>query len=589
MVDETGRFGLRQNLAFGAQGIFGAAIGLVLAVYMGKFYLDVVLLPAGLYAVAIAAGRALDAITDPLMGHMSDHTRSRFGRRKPWILVGVLGYSAVVYLMLTPDPGLSTGGVMTWFLICYVSSFLFATMMMVPRAALAAELTFDAKERMSLFGALAVFIAVGLLLSAFMPTLLQNSGVADPRAQMAIQAGLYTVGFVLLHAILLRVVPERPEFQTQGGTPFVPGVRRAMRNRPFVITFISHVVTAIPVAIPATIMPFFVQYVLRAEAKWTGILILVYLLSGFVALPLWIFLARRFGKLPVWFINGVIAVTGGVMVAFVGEGETSKLLVIESYVGLQSQVWIFLGGAMHADVIDYDELHTGKRREAQYTALWSIIPKFAMIPGAAIPLAILGGMGYVPNEAQQTPAVVDTLRVLISVVPAGFNAIGLALMWWYPLNERVHAAVRHAVAQHARGESATDPITGHSLPPLAAREVDEDTGWFLDHFSVRELRSYVEHGRSPFLSALIKTLVSLAVVVVCVFVAVGAVDRLDVDPGPMPSLLIVLAGLSLALCAFHALRLVPARKLEGGAVSKEVVVLHLAALDGEPEQTAAPA
>ncbi|MDD9938819.1 MAG: MFS transporter [Myxococcales bacterium] len=568
------RLHLSQHLAFALPGLFGAAMGMLVAVYMGKFYVDVVLLPAGLYAVGLAAGRALDAITDPMMGWISDHTRSRWGRRKPWILLGVLGNAVVFYLMLTPGAELSTAGAMTWFLSCYLCSFIFQTMSNVPRQALGAELTMDTQERVKLYGMLTFFAGIGLMVATPMPQVLERAGMTDQREQMGIQAGVYVIGYILVNLWLLYKLRERRDFMGRGESPFAPGVRRAMRNRPFLIMFISHIITAIPVAIPASLMPFFVQYVLKADDDWTPILIGTYLLSGMLALPLWMRLAARWGKLKVWLLNGFIGVTGGLMMFMAGEGDTTYVWFVECYVGMQAMVWNVLGGAMHADVIDYDELQTGKRREAQFSSLWSIIPKFSMIPGAAIPLAILGGSGYVPNEPNQSAQVIMTLSVLFALVPAGFNAIGISIMWWYPLSEENHGLIRDGIAKHAAGEAALDPITGEMLPPPGQREVDEDTGWFLDNFSRRELGAYLKRKTQPVTSVLVAMLASAGLCALGVVLAVQTVPGFDRDPGPIPSLCIVLAGLSLAATLFHALRMRPALRMREAAPETAVIERH---------------
>jgi len=580
------RLTLSTRLAFSMQGFVGAAMGVLVAVYMGKFYVDVVLLPAGLFAIAIAAGRALDAITDPMMGYISDHTRSRWGRRKPWILLGILGNAVAFYLMLTPSAGLSVSAVMWWFLCFYVTSFLFVTAVNVPRTALAAELTLDTTYRARLFGTLAFFVGLGTVVGAMAPVMIGSPppgmtgsklflGLTnDPRYKIQLQATAYVVGYLLLNFWFLFKIKERKEFAGRGETPFVPGVRRALRNKPFRIMFVSHVITAMPVAIPAMLMPFFVQYVLKASPFWTGILIVVYLSSGVLCLPLWMKLVGRIGKLPVWLINAFIGVTGGISLFFVGEGDQMTVLFIELYVGMQSQVWLFLGGAMHADVIDYDELRTGKRREAQFSSLWSIIPKFALISGAAIPLAILGGVGYAPNQ-DQNPEVLLTMRVLFALVPAAFNGIGASIMWWYPLSEKNHRKIRDGVARHAEGLDAQDPITGKTLKPIQHRTVDEGTGWYLDFFSARELSQYTAKGTQPLMGATMWTLGFSALCVGFVLLASTRIEGFDSDPGPVPTLSIVAAGLSLTGAIFHLLRIKPAREFAESPVDKNVVESHL--------------
>lgn len=573
------RLGTGTRIAFSLQATAGAAMGLLLAVYLTKFYVDVVALPAGIMAVAIAAGRAFDAITDPVMGWISDRTRSRFGRRLPWIAIGVLGNAIMFLLLLNPPEVLPEAGLAGWAVGALVLSFLFVTISSVPRQALAVELTLDQAERQQLFATIAGFVAIGTVIGAVMPNVLGALGIEDERARMSWQSVLYVAAYLAANAWFLKRIRERPAFAGRGQVPLVPGVRRALRNRPFRIMFVSHVITAIPFVIPATLLPFYTEYVLQAEAEWVGIFLLAYLVSGLLALPVWLMVAEARGKLAVWLAAAFVAVTGGASLFFMGPGDERTVLFLHIYVGLQSAVWLFVGGAMHADVVDYDELQTGKRREAQFSALWSIIPKFALIPGASLPLAIMGGMGYVPGADTQPADVVLAIKTQYALVPAALNAVGLSIMWWYPLSEDEHAAVRDAVARHARGETAVDPITGLTLPPPGRRTVDEATAWRLDYFSLGELRTIATGGaaRVRFRIVAWMLLWLVAAVGFLILLPVTARGGLDTDPGPLPSLAIVAAGLALTVALFHMARLGPAGRMVREPVAPETIQAHIEA------------
>lgn len=561
---------------FGLQGAVSAAMALLIAVYLTKFYVDVVALPAGVMALAIAAGRAFDAITDPLMGWISDRTRSRFGRRMPYIAIGVLGNTAMFVLLLNPPEVLPDVGLAGWAVTALLLSFLFLTISAVPRQALAMELTQDQGHRQDLFAAIAGFVAIGTIVGAVMPNVLAGLGIEDGREQMFWQSLLYGGAYLLANVLFLLFIREPRVDAVRGRTPLIPGVRRAMRNRPFRIMFASHVITAIPFAIPATMLPFYTEHVLQADAAWVGYFLLAYLLSGLIALPIWLIVAHAVGKRAVWLAAGGIAVVGGAALFLAGPGDERLVLFIHMMVGLQSAVWLFVGGAMHADVVDYDELLTGKRREAQFAALWSIIPKFALIPGASIPLAVLGSVGYAPDAAAQSADVVFTIKTLHALLPATLNAIGLGLMWWYPLSESRHAAVRRAVAAHAAGETIIDPVSGERVPPPGARAVDETTAWRLDHFSPRELARIACGGRRAVASGITVRVLAWAVLAMGLGASIALqLGSFEQDPGALPALTIVIAGLALTASLFHAARLPAIIRMSRDPVAATTVLAHL--------------
>ena len=199
----------------------------------------------------------------------------------------------------------------------------------------------------------------------------------------------------------------------------MPGVRRALRNRPFRILLGTYVVASAAGAIPGTFMPFFNAYVIRPdnEAGWLAAFLAAYFGAGFLFLPAWMWAARRFGKKPVWLASFLFGITGGAGMFFLDRGDTLPTLLLIAWSGSAFGAGLFLGPAIQADVIDYDELHTGKRREAQYSSFWAMLPKFVAIPSAAIPIAVLASLGYVPN-VEQTPQVVLAIKAIFALLPA---------------------------------------------------------------------------------------------------------------------------------------------------------------------------
>mgnify|MGYP001453163289 CR=1 FL=1 len=228
---------------------------------------------------------------------------------------------------------------------------------------------------------------------------------------------------------------------------------------------------------------------------------------------------------------------------------------------------------MQADVIDYDELRTGKRREAQYGGLWSIMTKFTVIPSMSIPLAVMASVGYVPN-VPQSEAVQLTIRVIFAIAPAVTSLVALGLAIFYPIDEAVHARILEGIARHRRGEDAVDPITGESLAPPSADPVDEETGWFLDHFSTRELRRIAAGG-----SAVLGTLLAVGGSLVLLTLALGStwstIDDVETEPGPRAVLMILVAGVALTGFCYHVIRLRAAARLRAHPLAKEKVCRHL--------------
>jgi MFS family permease len=365
-------------------------------------------------------------------------------------------------------------------------------------------------------------------------------------------------------------------------------VRVAMRNRPFVILFVTFVIASLPAAIPGLLLPYYTDYVIDPEDTLAtySLFLTLYFLTAFFCVPLWVTAARRLGKLHAWLLSFGIGISAGIGLFFAGKGDVMFVAVLHVWAGIAFGAGFLLVPAMQADVIDYDELHTGQRREAQFTAFWAMVPKLVAIPGAALPIAVLAQLGYVPNQ-DQTPTVLMGIRILYALVPAACATVAFFLARLYNVTQEVHGKIRAGIAAHARGEDAVDPLTGRMVPPPSARAVDPETAWFLDNFSPGELRSVLASGpgglrarvalKMAACAALSAGAVALCLATFRVTYELGmAPVNSAANAGLLPVFSVVVAGFALTGAAFHALRLGPAAQLARQPIAPELLRAHLA-------------
>ena len=564
---------LRIKLSYGAPSLAGAALAIPIGIHLTIFYSDTILVPLGFIAIVKAVARAMDAITDPVMGWLSDRTRSRWGRRRPWIAVGAPLAALSFYAMFTPPEQFSGVQAAFWFAATYTLYYIFHTVYVIPHYGLGPELTLDYHERTSLFGIREGFVVFGTLIAAVLPPILIDN-LGGERAGYSAFAILFGALLTILYLNLVVQVRERPEFAARESNPLVPGVRRVLRNRAFRVLLAVYLTGSITGAIPGLMMPYFTKYVLQPDepGMWLAIFLATYFGSGFLFLPVWVWAARRFEKKPVWLVSFIPGITASLCLFFLGKGDLIETLFVLMWAGAAFGAGLFLAPSMQADVIDYDELYTGKRREAQYGAMWSIMSKFMVIPSMSMPLAILASIGYVPN-VEQTEAVQFTIRAIFGLAPATTAVIALVVAWYYPISRRVHEQIWEGIEAHKRGESARDPITGHSIPPVAQRGIDEAIGWHLDHFSSAELRTQLRAGPGALTRRVqIHLAASLALVVGACIGASGEIS-LVIEPGLLAVLYVVAAGVSLTACCYHTIRLRATRNLV--TISDEEIKAHL--------------
>ena len=569
---------LRIKLAYGAPSFAGAGMAIPIVIHLTIFYSDEVLVPLGFIALIKALARAFDALTDPLMGWVTDRTHTRWGRRRPWLLVGSPLAALAFIALFAPPESLTPTTAAVWFALAYIAYYLFHTVYEIPHGGLGPELTLDYNERNVLFGWRAPFIVGGTMVASTLPPLLIGF-YGGARAGYTAFAILFGILLVALYVNLVVQVRERPDFVRRESNPLVPGVRRVMRNRAFRVLLAVYVAGSVTGAIPGLMMPYFTKYVLQPDNvdEWLGLFLFLYFGSGFLCLPFWILLARRLGKKKAWLISFVPGLTGSLMIFFLlGPGDLILTAAVLVWAGSSFSAGMFLGPSMQADVIDYDELYTGRRREAQYNGLWSVMTKFTVIPSMAVPLAILSSYGYVPN-VPQTETVQTVIRTIFGLAPAATSIVAFVIALRFPIDQRNHELIWDGIRAHQRGEPAVDPLTGKTLPPTVDRGLDEKTGWFLDHFSTRELRRVLAGSASSVLvSSGIAAAVSLVISIAAGWITYLEARDLSIEPGVVAVFGVLVAGFAFTSFCYHGFRIRAAVLMRRSPVNVDQIEAHIA-------------
>jgi GPH family glycoside/pentoside/hexuronide:cation symporter len=446
------RLSIGQILSY-ALPAFGMAMILIsVAIYLPIFYTDYLGVTAGMLSWVFLIGRVWDAVTDPMMGHLSDRTRTRWGRRRPYFLIAALPMWAVFYLIWSPSPGLSTNGIFLHLLICYLALYTFWTIFSVPYASLGMELTPAYHERTRLFaGRQGLFIA-GTAAGMLAPRIFENA-VGDKLtgyAQMAILFGGITVLLILITFWRIR---ERPRSTASPVYPFFKGLKVTFRNRAFLVLLLVYMAAVVGGSFIAPLTLYIAKYVIVAE--WVvPYVMLAYLAGMLFSIPAWLRLAKRFGKNRTWTLAMMVGTIGYTLSYSYHEGTWLLWIVLAVVVGSSTGCSMTMGPAIAADVIDSDELETGMRREGAFVGVWSFLDKAAVGLAVFIGMQGLDRIGYVPN-VEQTPGVIEGMKFLYCLLPAVLHLAALLIFQKFPLTPEVHAQIR-AQLNARRAEAGAD-------------------------------------------------------------------------------------------------------------------------------------
>lgn len=434
-----------------------AVIGIPVYVYIPKFYTDTLGVSVAAVGIILLVIRLFDAVTDPLIGIISDRTVTRFGRRRPMILAGAIFVSISIIFLFNP-PGMNSDSATYWFAAFMFLLFLSWTIIAVPYESLGPELTFDYNERTSLFGIRDGFLLGGILAAAASPVIIKNifhdTVAAQGDSAIFMIFSMIYAPLIALSAIwcVIFIKEKIPVHETTG---IFKGIGFVAKNRPFIILLASYTISAIGNNLPATLILYYVEYVLRSNLA--DIFLMIYFLTGIIFLPVWIKISKHFGKKAAWLASMILNTATFSGVFFLGPGDEMLYGILIFLSGAGFGATIAIPSSIQADVIDYDELMTGERREGQYIGIWSLSKKFAAAAGVGIGLSILGVAGYKPNTVQPENVVL-TLRVLYALVPCLCNAAAILIALSYPISKDKHTEIRDAIKKKAEGLKVKDPF-----------------------------------------------------------------------------------------------------------------------------------
>lgn len=434
-----------QLLAYGAP-IFGVSYMLFfLQFYFLKFATDVLLLSPAIVGVLFSVAKLWDGINGPLVGSFSDRSRSRFGRRRPF-LFAALPLLVVGFVMLWTTPRALEGNAqIAWIGVALFVFYTAFDLYTLPHAALGAELSREPHQRTRLFAVRQMSFTVGMLLAFGAIQVAMNA--RDPRAtaaQLAIPAALVAVVVLAITPLVLR---EPVVEGTRGGRGLLPALRDVVSTRPARLLLLVHFVESAGVGAVGTMAPYLAEYLLQ-RPDVVGLLPAAYVISAVVSIPIWVRISRRFGKRDTWLAAMVLAAGAFGGMWFVGAGDVALAMSLLVVAGSAMGCGGVLASALLADVIDLDERRTGERKEGVYSAAMTLVLKVGTSVATAASGIVMTTTGFVPNVVQTETSLLG-IRVLFAGLPFLGFVIGALLFRRFSLDDDAGDGLPSATALRA--------------------------------------------------------------------------------------------------------------------------------------------
>jgi GPH family glycoside/pentoside/hexuronide:cation symporter len=429
----TDKVSLKQKLGFGSGEFASSIFFTVTSFWLMNFLTDNVGLAAGLAGSALLIGKIWDSAIDPFIGYISDRTKTRWGRRRPYFLFFAVPVGVAFVLMFNNPHIASQTGKFWWALLMYMFFSMVYSFTNIPYNALLPDISKDYDERTNISGYKQFFAVIGTLVGA---------GAAVPlmglfKNKDAGFVGMSAIfGFLATVSILIPffTVKEKPVAANQKFESAWKSLKDVFTNVPFMLMLGSWITNTTGVAIIESMLIYYYKYVFNAESQVT-IAMLILLVVTMAFIPVWIWVSKKIGKRLTYIIG--MSITSLAVVAFsflapmLGVWPSLGIMV---FAGIGFSTHYVMPFAIVPDSIEYGYSRTGVRREGFYYSFWTF---FVSIGGALAGFIVGKGLeisGYVANVAQ-SPRALTGIQWLIGPIPVVLFILGNLCLAFYPINK----------------------------------------------------------------------------------------------------------------------------------------------------------
>lgn len=437
------------NLSWWRTAVYGslalplATIGLPIAIYLAPFYGGELGLPLTVLGVAMIVARLSDVITDPIIGLASDNFRTRFGRRRIWIPLGVAVLLLGVWKLFNPAPPVDVLYFVIWISVVYLGF----TLVQLPYQAWGGELSQDYHGRTRIASVRQAFGLMGLIVATTLPAvILQQTGATAGDVLSSLSLLMFAL-LPLCGLLVFCLVPEPPAMANEKKIGFLMGLRIVSKNGPFKAVVLAMFLGFVAETFRITITLFFARDAIGVPN--IGLIYVFYFATGLVAIPFWNWLSTKIGKHRALACAFIIVVVTNIAVFFLQYGQVTLFTVIFMAKGFCFGALELLPAALVADTCDVDTARSRSRRQGLFFAFVTMTNKVGQAIGQGLSLILLGVIGY--NAAgNNPPEIIEQMKMLYGLGPALLLIPSVLILWAYRLTATRHARLAAAITRRDR-------------------------------------------------------------------------------------------------------------------------------------------
>lgn len=457
---EGEKLNLSTKLAYGAGDLGPAITGNISIFFLLVFFTNVAGIPAGLAGSILMIGKIWDGINDPIVGMLTDKTKSRrWGRRLPWILYGAIPFGFFFFLQwivphFSADRNANIWGLFWYYVAIGILSQSFFTVVNLPYTAMTPELTQDYDERTSLNTFRFTFSIGGSIASLILSKII-FSQVSDRPSQYLVLAAVCGVISILslywcVYGTRDRVLAfeaKRNQSEEPPSLSFKKQLKIVFNNRPFLFVIGIYLFSWLGVQITASIIPYFVINCMRLKESDVPTVMIGVQGTALLMLFVWSALSKRIGKKAVYFMGMILWIIAAGGLFFLKPGQLGLMYLMAAMAGCGVSTAYLVPWSMIPDVIELDELETGQRREGIFYGFMVLLQKFGLAFGLFIVGNALQASGFKESVAGQNTlpiqpeSALNAIRIAVGPIPVICLICGLILTYFYPITREKHAEI----------------------------------------------------------------------------------------------------------------------------------------------------
>jgi len=440
-------FGIKLSFGIGdiASNIFIVTTGM----YLLYFLTNVVGIDPGLAGVMLLIPKLWDVILDPIMGAISDITRSRFGRRRPYLLYGAVPFGLTFFIIfIAPGWQSEFANGLHVAILFFLGCTMFAVIN-VPYASMVPEMSNDYNERISIVSFRMFFASVGALLAGGLaiPLVEAGGGGAPGFRLMGAVFGLLIVITLFICFFGTAKAPSLPPKKEM--PPIKEQIRIAARNFPFLMLMSSYFLQALAIGVMMAGFIYYVKYAMALPETAMNIAFPIFLITGILFIPIWLAVGKRLGKIRSYRI-GLVFFTVMMGSLFFTSPSLLWLFYVQLFLaGIGFSSFQLFPFSMLPDTVEYDQMQSGLRREGVFSGMWSAGQKIAYSVGPPIVGFALSLSGFVV-EGPQPETLKVGVRAIFCLFPAAMILLSFIPFHKYNLTEQEFERVKARIADKSR-------------------------------------------------------------------------------------------------------------------------------------------